>query len=177
MEHRIRHTRRALPLLLLALTTVAVADPAPKPVTAERIVAADREPQNWLAHGRTYGEQRYSPLARIDAANVARLGLAWSYATGTTRGLQATPIVVDGRMYTTGVWSVVYALDARTGKELWTYDPQVPRAWGRYACCDAVNRGVALWNDALYFGTLDGRLVSLDARTGAQALGSEHDRP
>ncbi len=69
-------------------------------------------------------------------------------------------------MYATGVWSVVYALDAKTGKELWTYDPQVPRDWGRYACCDAVNRGVALWKDALYFGTLDGRLVSLDARTG-----------
>ena len=87
----------------------------------------------------------YSPLSEIDDGNVARLGLAWSYATGTTRGLQATPIIVDGRMYATGVWSVVYALDAKTGKELWTYDPQVPREWGRYACCDAVNRGVALY--------------------------------
>jgi quinohemoprotein ethanol dehydrogenase len=139
---------------------------AAAPVTGERIVAADSEPQNWLAHGRTYGEQRFSPLAQIDDRNVGSLGLAWSYATGTTRGLQATPVIVDGRMYATGVWSVVYALDAKTGKPLWTYDPQVPRAWGRHACCDAVNRGVALWGDALYFGTLDGRLVALDARTG-----------
>jgi quinohemoprotein ethanol dehydrogenase len=137
-----------------------------KPVTAERIIAADKEPQNWLAHGRTYGEQRYSPLQQVNSGNVEKLGLAWSYATGTTRGLQATPIVVDGRMYTTGVWSVVYALDARTGKELWKFDPEVPRAWGRYACCDAVNRGVALWQDAVYVATLDGRLISLDARTG-----------
>ena len=137
-------------------------------VTAERIIAADKEPQNWLAHGRTYGEQRYSPLTQINDGNVGKLGLAWDYATGTLRGLQATPIVVDGRMYATGVWSVVYALDAKTGKELWKYDPEVPRAWGRYACCDAVNRGVALWGDALYFATLDGRLISLDARTGSK---------
>jgi quinohemoprotein ethanol dehydrogenase len=136
------------------------------PVTGQRIIHADQEPQNWLAHGRTYGEQRYSPLRQVNEGNVGQLGLAWSYATGTTRGLQATPIVVDGRMYTTAVWSVVYALDAKTGRELWRYDPQVPRAWGRYACCDAVNRGVALWQDALYVATLDGRLISLDARTG-----------
>ncbi len=157
------HTRL---LVLLAATLLPLAAALAKPVTAERIIAADREPQNWLAHGRTYDEQRYSPLDQINAGNVGKLGLAWSYATGTTRGLQATPIVVDGRMYTTGVWSVVYALDAKTGKPLWTFDPEVPRAWGRNACCDAVNRGVAVWQGAVYVGTLDGRLVSLDARTG-----------
>ena len=81
-----------------------------------RIAAADAEPQNWLAHGRTYGEQRFSPLRQVNDGNVEKLGLAWSYATGTRRGLQATPIVVDGTMYTTGVWSVVYALDAKTGR-------------------------------------------------------------
>jgi quinohemoprotein ethanol dehydrogenase len=151
---------------LFASIALPFAAAQPKPVTAERIIAADKEPQNWLAHGRTYGEQRHSPLKQINDGNVGQLGLAWDYATGTTRGLQATPIVVDGRMYATGVWSVVYALDAKTGKELWKYDPEVPREWGRYACCDAVNRGVALWKDALYFATLDGRLLSLDARTG-----------
>jgi len=137
-------------------------------VDGARIVAADSEPQNWLAHGRTYGEQRYSPLAQVNDGNVGKLGLAWSYATGTTRGLQASPIVVDGTMYTTGVWSVVWALDAKTGKELWKYDPEVPRAWGRYACCDAVNRGVAVWKGAVYFATLDGRLIALDAKTGSR---------
>ena len=162
------HTHARLTVALLAAIVSLLSPTAvfARPVTGERIIGADREPQNWLAHGRTYDEQRFSPLAQINDGNVGRLGLAWSYATGTTRGLQATPIVVDGRMYTTGVWSVVYALDAKTGKELWKYDPEVPRAWGRHACCDAVNRGVALWKDALYVGTLDGRLVSLDARTG-----------
>jgi quinohemoprotein ethanol dehydrogenase len=137
-------------------------------VDGARIIAADQEPQNWLAHGRTYSEQRYSPLAQINDDNVEKLGLAWSYATGTMRGLQASPIVVDGTMYTTGVWSVVWALDAKTGKELWKYDPDVPRAWGRHACCDAVNRGVAVWKGSVYFATLDGRLVALDAKTGAK---------
>ena len=162
-------TRFALVALSLTGPTTAIAAwRAPASVDGARIVAADTEPQNWLAHGRTYGEQRYSPLAKVNDGNVAQLGLAWSYATGTTRGLEATPIVVDGTMYTTGVWSVVYALDAKTGRELWKYDPEVPREWGRYLCCDAVNRGVALWKGAVYFGTLDGRLVSLDAKSGAK---------
>ena len=100
-----------------------------RPVTAERIIAADQEPQNWLAHGRTYGEQRYSPLKQINDGNVGQLGLAWDYATGTTRGLQATPIVVDGRMYATGVWSVVYALDAKTGKDVFVEKPLVHSLW------------------------------------------------
>ncbi|HQR24463.1 MAG TPA: PQQ-dependent dehydrogenase, methanol/ethanol family, partial [Steroidobacteraceae bacterium] len=137
-------------------------------IDGARIAAADSEPQNWLAHGRTYGEQRYSPLTQVNADNVSKLGLAWSYATGTRRGLQATPIVVDGVMFTTGVWSVVYALDAKTGEEIWKYDPEVPREWGRYACCDAVNRGVAVWKGSVYFATLDGRLVCLEARTGGR---------
>jgi quinohemoprotein ethanol dehydrogenase len=158
--------RTIIPLLALCLAGSALAAGGAATVNGARVAAADSEPQNWLAHGRTYDEQRYSPLRQINAGNVEQLGLAWSYATGTTRGLQATPIVVDGTMYTTGVWSVVYALDAKTGKELWKYDPMVPREWGRYACCDAVNRGVAIWKGAVYVGTLDGRLVALDARTG-----------
>jgi quinohemoprotein ethanol dehydrogenase len=156
-------------LSLASPTAVAERKPAvgAASVDGARIFAADREPQNWLAHGRTYDEQRYSPLAKINDANVGELGLAWSFATGTTRGLQASPIVVDGTMYTTGTWSVVWALDAKTGRELWKYDPEVPRAWGRVLCCDAVNRGVAVWKGAVYVGTIDGRLVSLDAKTGA----------
>ena len=132
-----------------------------------RIVNADAEPQNWLAHGRDYAEQRFSPLEEINASNVAQLGLAWSFDTGTMRGLEATPIVVDGVMFTTGSWSLVYAHDARTGELLWKYDPQVPRAWGRNACCDVVNRGVAVWKGKVYVGSLDGRLIALDAGTGA----------
>jgi quinohemoprotein ethanol dehydrogenase len=161
-----RVQRLTLVLLCAVSAIAAAAGDGAASVDEARIVAADREPGSWLAHGRTYDEQRYSPLARINAGNVERLGLAWSYATGTTRGLQATPIVVDGVMYTTGVWSVVWALDAKTGREIWKYDPEVPRAWGRYACCDAVNRGVAVWKGTVYVGTLDGRLVALDSASG-----------
>src|SRR5881394_3071528 len=114
-------------------------------VDAARLLAADVDQQNWLTHGRTYSEQRFSPLKSIDESNVFRLGLAWYYDLGTTRGVEATPLVVDGVMYTTSAWSIVYALDAKTGKELWVYDPKVPKRWGQYACCDVVNRGVAVW--------------------------------
>lgn len=139
---------------------------ATRNVNAERVKAADSEPGNWLAHGRTYGEQRFSPLNQINVDNVTELGLAWSFDTGTKRGLEASPIVVDGVMYTTGSWSMVYALDAKTGKLLWKHDPQVDKAWGVYACCDVVNRGVALWEGTVYVGTIDGRLVALNAVTG-----------
>lgn len=137
-------------------------------IDGDRIIAADSEPQNWLAHGRTYSEQRYSPLDNINTENVGELGLEWVFETGTDRGLEASPIVVDGTMYLTGSWSIVYALDALTGEELWSYDPEVPREWGRYACCDVVNRGVAVWEGKVYVGTIDGYLIALDAGTGEE---------
>ncbi len=131
-----------------------------------RLRAAGTDGGHWLTHGRTYDEQRYSPLAQIDAGNVHELGLRWSFETGTRRGLEATPIVVDGVLYTTGTWSVVYAIDARTGGLIWRFDPRVPRRYGAIACCDVVNRGVALYAGRVYVGTLDGRLVALDSATG-----------
>ncbi len=135
-------------------------------VNEDRILKADSEPGNWLAHGRTYSEQRFSPLDAINDGNVDQLGLAWYFDTGTNRGLEATPIVVDGIMYTTGSWSVVFANDARTGELIWKHDPKVPKSWGAKACCDVVNRGVAVWKGKVYVGTIDGRLVALDAATG-----------
>lgn len=146
--------------------------PAGEPLTAAEIdddVLADAGDysSDWLSHGRTYAETRFSPLDRIDGTNVADLGLAWSFETGTQRGLEATPIVVGGTVYTTGSWSIVYALDARTGEELWRWDPGVDRArYGVRACCDVVNRGVAVYEGRVYVGVLDGRLVALDAGTG-----------
>ena len=136
-------------------------------ITSERLANAAGEPSNWLSHGRTYDEQRFSPLTAVNKENVDELGLAWYFDLPTSRGMEATPIVVDGRMYVTGSWSIVYALDAATGKELWRYDPKVPRPWAQYACCDVVNRGVAVWGNNVYVGTLDGYLVALDADTGA----------
>jgi quinohemoprotein ethanol dehydrogenase len=132
-----------------------------------RLRAAGDDAANWLMYGRTHDGQRFSPLAEINEGNVSELGLAWSIELDTTRGLEATPLVVDGVIYTTSSWSVVYAIDARTGEVLWTYDPEVPRARvAFYVCCDVVNRGVALYRGKVYVGTIDGRLIALDAGTG-----------
>jgi PQQ-dependent dehydrogenase (methanol/ethanol family) len=149
-------------------TAAEAAGPAVTKVDKARLVSADSEARNWLSHGRTYDEQRFSPLADINRNNVGKLGLAWYFDVPTRRGMEATPIVVDGRMYVTGSWSIVYALNAATGEELWRYDPNVPKTWGQYACCDVVNRGVAVWGDSVFVGTLDGYLVSVDAATGKE---------
>ena len=133
---------------------------------AARLVAAGEHGENWLSHGRTYDEQRFSPLKGIDASNVGKLGLAWALDLDTHRGQEATPLVVDGVMYSSSAWSKVQAIDATTGKLLWQYDPKVPGEAGTKACCDVVNRGVAVWKGRVYVGTLDGRLVALDAATG-----------
>jgi quinohemoprotein ethanol dehydrogenase len=108
---------------------------------------------------------------------VGDLKLAWFYDLDTNRGQEATPIIVDGVMYTTSAWSKVYALDAATGEELWTYDPKVPGERGFSACCDVVNRGVAVYDGRIYFGTLDGRLIALDAKTGQAGMVGGHRRP
>ena len=118
-------------------------------------------------YGRTYDDHRFSPLNQINEQTVGKLGLAWSRELGTTRGLEATPLVEDGVIYTTGSWSVVYAIDAKTGELRWTYDPKVPRERAFFICCDVVNRGVALYRGKVYVGTLDGRLIALDEHTGA----------
>jgi quinohemoprotein ethanol dehydrogenase len=138
----------------------------PADVNGVRIVAADGEPGNWLLHGRTYSEQRFSPLKQINDQNIPQLRLAWFYDLDTNRGQEATPLVVDGVMYFTSAWSKVFALNAVTGALLWSYDPKVPGEWGVNACCDVVNRGAAVWNGKVFVGTLDGRLIALDAATG-----------
>lgn len=137
-------------------------------VNAERLLAADEEPGQWMSHGRTYSEQRFSPLDAIDTETVGRLGLVWHRDLDTNRGQEATPLVIDGVMYLTTAWSKVKAYDAVTGDELWAYDPEVPGERAVHACCDVVNRGLAAWNGKLYLGTLDGRLVALDAQTGKE---------
>ena len=135
-------------------------------INDERIIAAESEPGNWLSHGRTYEEQRFSPLNKINKDTVKELGLVWSKDMGTNRALESTPIVVDGIMFFTSTWSRVYAVDALTGETIWTFDPKVPGEWARKACCDIVNRGVAVYNGKVYSASLDGRLFSLNAETG-----------
>jgi len=156
-----------LAAILSALSSVSVpAYAALAPVDSARLQSADAEPDAWLTYGRTYREQRFSPLAQINRETVAKLGLTWKFATGNSRGMEATPLVADGVMYVSTAWSRVIALDARNGELLWRYDPQVAGAKGRDACCDVVNRGVALWRDRVYLGALDGRLIALDRATG-----------
>ncbi len=135
-------------------------------IDTARIVNADAAPGDWLAYGRDYREQRFSPLTQINKNSIDDLELAWSFDMLTTRGLEASPIVADGVMYMTGSWSVVYAVDAKTGEELWSYDPEVPGDWARKACCDVVNRGVAVYDGAVYVASLDGYLIALNAQTG-----------
>ncbi|MEM7017837.1 MAG: PQQ-dependent dehydrogenase, methanol/ethanol family [Pseudomonadota bacterium] len=140
------------------------------PITANvnktRIINADTEPGNWLTHGRTYSEQRFSPLNQINTDNVTNLKLAWYLDLDTDRGQEATPLIVDGVMYTTTAWSMVYAVDAASGEVLWRYDPEVAGQKAVDACCDVVNRGAAVWQGKVFVGALDGRLIALDARTG-----------
>lgn len=123
-------------------------------------------PDEWVTYGRDYSETHFSPLKQITAENVGRLGLAWSWETGTNGRIEATPLISDGVLYASGPWSVVFAIDARTGKEKWRYDPDVARVNGPHVCCTAVNRGVALYEGKVFVGALDGRLIALNAKTG-----------
>jgi len=139
---------------------------SPASVDTLRLVHADNEPGNWMTYGRTYSEQRFSPLKQINDQNVGQLALAWYVDLDSHRGDEATPIVVDGVMYFTTTWSRVFAVKASTGEKLWSYDPKVPPEWTINACCDVVNRGVAVWRGKVFVATLDGRLVALDAASG-----------
>lgn len=147
--------------LASAATPKKIAD-----VDDARLANAQNEPQNWLIHGGGWQEQRFSKLDQINVDTVANLKPAWFVDFDTNRGQESTPIVVDGVMFVTTAWSKVYALDAKSGRQLWYYDPQVPGPAGVPSCCDVVNRGVAVYRGKVYFGAVDGRLIALDAATG-----------
>ncbi len=163
-----RHFGFAAVAVLLASCSPAVGDTAKAPatVTTERLLNAENEPGSWLTHGGTYEEQRFARLTAVNRDTVGNLGLAWMHEFDTNRGQEATPLIVDGVLYTTSAWSKVYAFDAKTGELLWEHDPEVPGAAGFNACCDVVNRGVAVYGGKVFSGTIDGRLIALDAKTG-----------
>lgn len=174
---------RAIPRALLCLLAGAACDGGPPParmppvaverlaaLDGQRIRAAEREPGDWPSHGLGYAERRYSPLKEIHAGNVGRLGLAWHYDFGSDGIYEATPIVVGGVLFVTAPWGVVHAIDGRSGSRIWRHDPAAgPGRRQLSLCCGPVNRGVAAWKGRIYLGTLDGRLVALDARTGEVA--------
>jgi alcohol dehydrogenase (cytochrome c)/quinohemoprotein ethanol dehydrogenase len=179
---------RALIVLAACVGTLAGATAVAQPNTAAsaanvdeaRLMAADREPGQWLSPGRDHSEQRFSPLSQINDRNVAQMGLAWFADFDTRRGQESTPLVIDGVLYVTTAWSKVYAYDAKTGRQLWKYDPKVPGEWGVNACCDVVNRGLAAWKGKVYLGTLDGRLIAINATTGQEKWSTQttpRDRP
>jgi len=141
---------------------------------------ASAHDQNWASHGRDAQETRFSPLNAINSDTVSALNLAWYVDLPDTRGLQATPLVVDGVMYVTGNWSVARAYNARTGDLLWEFDPKVDRSRAGMFCCGPVNRGVALWNNSVYLATLDGYLVAINPANGQErwrTLTFDRDHP
>jgi quinohemoprotein ethanol dehydrogenase len=160
---------KSAPVLLVFASAVhGCAEKAPDKgwIDAERLEAVASEPEHWLTSGRDADGTYFSPLADISDANVKQLGFGWEYKLGTSRGLQATPVVIDGMMIFPGNWGKVYALDAQTGKELWKFDPEVDGQVGRHACCDVVNRGLSVWKGRVYTVALDGKLSALDIATG-----------
>jgi quinohemoprotein ethanol dehydrogenase len=163
-------TRVVMAALALASGSGAVmsrgADTPPARVDGKRMRAP--EAGQWMSYGRTWDEQRFSPLKQINDANVQKLGLAWYADLDTYRGIESTPLMVDGVLYNVSVFNVVTAYDARTGKKLWTHDPHVAREWARLACCGPSSRGIAAWNGKIYIGALDGRLIAVNAKTGKQ---------
>ena len=157
----------------MSISLVAISSPATNSVTVNQ-PALINPGKEWLNYGRTYKEQRYSPLAEINKNNVNELDLAWSFKFDTARGMEATPIMHNGVLYVSTGWSHVHAINARTGAELWHYDAKVPKAHLAKTCCGPVNRGVAIWQKdemsplQVFFGSLDGRLIAIDALTGEE---------
>ena len=151
--------------------TAPAGERAPSPIGQiddARILGAESEPGNWLAYGRDRNEQRFSPLDQVNRESVDRLGLAWMKDLGSNFAQEATPIVVDGTMFFSSSWSVVYAVDAKTGETKWRFDPEVPRDYLRRVCCGPINRGVAVYGGRVYVGTLNGYLIALDASDGSK---------
>ena len=170
---------RTIPVLATALA-VALATATTGAATSVdgAAIADEAQTANWLSYGRTYSEQRYSPLDQIDAGNVGRLGLDWALPLPEDRTLNATPIVVDGVMYFSGSFSVVRAVDAGSGKVLWTYDPKtLEHAGDRMRIFWDSNRGVAYWKGKVFVATGDGRLNAIDAATGREVWSAQTTDP
>ena len=164
---------RCKPGLALLAALSACAGKPPGNVDTARLQDAHNEPGQWLSLGRDWQGDRFSPLTKITSDTVDRLGFAWEYGFRSRRGRvehgqEATPLVVDGVIYASGPWGSAIAVDARTGKERWRYDPQVDGSYNRKACCDVVSRGLQVWKGKVYVATLDGHLVALDARNGKE---------
>jgi PQQ-dependent dehydrogenase (methanol/ethanol family) len=155
-----------------ALTNTANADTPAANVTAKRLVKANSEPGQWMTYGGTYSEQRFSQLNQINSANVGSLSLAWYGDYETNQDQHGSPLFIDGIIYVSTSRNVVQAFDAKSGKPLWTYNPSIHGERLRYNV-GLVNRGIAAWNGKIIMGTLDARLVAIDAKTGKEVWSTD----
>ncbi len=164
-------------LSLLAFAATLLAQQT-KRVDDRALKSAARSGEEWLTYGRDYAETHFSPLKQIDTTNVKRLGLAWSWETDNPANsrVEGTPLMSNGVLYGSLGWGVLYAVDARTGKMKWRWDPEIARGYFTKICCGPSNRGVAIYNGKVFAGIPDGRVVALDQRTG-KVLWSVQDAP
>lgn len=149
---------------LLVLLWIAALTPLAAQVSYERLLQAEEEPENWLTYAGGYDSRHFSMLDQITSANVAKLELKWVYQAKAADKFEATPLVVDGAMYLVSPPNDVVALGANSGRPFWTYQHSLPQRTS--TCCGRVNRGLAMLGHMLYMGTIDGRLLALDSRTG-----------
>jgi PQQ-dependent dehydrogenase (methanol/ethanol family) len=174
LSPRSRNARIVLAAAMLATIAASTGHSAagrrdaarPATVDAAQLQSPDRRPGDWMSYGRGYDEQRFSPLAAINDRNAGGLKLAWYADLGMHRGSEATPLAIDGKLYVSTAWSNVHAYDGATGRLLWRFDAHVAREKLATACCDVVNRGVAVWKGRVFVGTIDGRLIALDQTSG-----------
>ncbi len=136
-------------------------------ITNSRLISVGNEPEVWLTGGRDYHQSYFSPLNSINDKNITKVGYAWSYDIDTTHGFEATPIVVDGIMFSSGPTGTVYAIEATTGEEIWSFTPSIDENVLRKVCCGIVNRGIAVWQNKIFVASIDGYLYALDASTGS----------
>ena len=163
-----RHTLLLSGLLFIAGHTVTSQVPSAARVVDDAALADEANGDNWLAYGRTYSEQRFSPLTQVNESTIARLAPNWVRELPTDRGLVSTPLVVDGVMYFIGGMNVVRAVNATTGAVLWEFDPNVRAEAGQMRAGWDHNRGIGFWKGRVYMATWDGRLIAIDAQTGKE---------
>src|SRR5436190_22243014 len=156
-RRRARKERQMGSVKYIAIAICLAAASVSAQVTADRLINAAREPQQWLTYSGSYNGQRFSPLDQIDATNVQRLALQWVFQTGVRGTHETTPLVIDDIMYFTTPQNHAYALDVRTGRPIWHYERALPKVMS--LCCGPQNRGFAALGDRLFMGTLDAHVV------------------